>query len=142
MASLGGQLCSGIHSLSCQGRANTKLHPTVVKSRKCEVARASYDAQVQTSRREAITRLAIASGAALLSLVAATDAAHAAAGEIETAEEAASNPLIQSMNCSLFCVLVNPDLLVIVVHCLPRRCIYTDRVRTVFCSCMNCGNSN
>uniref|UniRef100_A0A7I4BCW6 Uncharacterized protein n=1 Tax=Physcomitrium patens TaxID=3218 RepID=A0A7I4BCW6_PHYPA len=97
MASLGGQLCSGIHSLSCQGRANTKLHPIVVKSRKCEVARASYDAQVQTSRREAITRLAIASGAALLSLVAATDAAHAAAGEIETAEEAASNPLIQKL---------------------------------------------
>jgi len=40
----------------------------------------------------------VASGAAvLLSLGAPAEAAHAAAGEIETAEEIASNPLIQSM---------------------------------------------
>jgi hypothetical protein len=53
-------------------------------------------------RREMMAKMTMASGAAaLLSLGAGVGAADAAKGEIETAEEAASNPLIQSMGHSL-----------------------------------------
>lgn len=51
----------------------------------------------------------LASGAAMVvSLGGVVEAAHAAAGAIETAEEAASNPLIQSMTSVLF--LFKPNL--------------------------------
>lgn len=81
------------------------LHPTVLPFRKREIVHGAACETIDGSRslgfldrREVIANMIVASGAALLSLGAGVDAAHAAKGEIETAEEAATNPLIQSMD--------------------------------------------
>ena len=87
-------ISAGARTLCCQaGSHGANAHPAALPLRNHELARAAV-----LNRREMISRMMAASGAALLSAAAGANAARAAKGEIETAEEAATNPLIQSLH--------------------------------------------
>ena len=94
---------TGARAPSCQAvdhGSGTNLQPTGLPFRKREVVH-GVACETGVSRSLDRREMMVMSGAALLSLGAGAGAAHAAKGEIETAEEAATNPLIQSMENSL-----------------------------------------
>ncbi|KAG0612236.1 hypothetical protein M758_6G012000 [Ceratodon purpureus] len=93
-------MSTGARAPSCQAvdhGSGTNLQPTGLPFRKSEVVH-GVACETGVSRRSLDRReMMVMSGAALLSLGAGVGTAHAAKGEIETAEEAATNPLIQKL---------------------------------------------